>query len=134
MTAYIDRWKGKHPAPFDFFQTWNDASGQNLDWFWRPWFFDWGYPDLGIQGVVRDEAANCQVIMVSRSGNIPVPVHLVVEYADGSKETFHESAAVWRDGKQQVRIACPPGKQPKSAKLGLKTIPDAEPKDNTWEK
>jgi hypothetical protein len=134
MTAYMDRWKGKHPAPFDFFQTWNDVSGQNLDWFWRPWFFDWGYPDLGIQGVVRDEAANCQVVVVGRSGNIPVPVHLVVEYADGSKETFHQSAAVWRDGKQQVRVACPPGKQPKSAKLGLKTIPDAEPKDNTWEK
>lgn len=42
MTTYMDRWKGKHPAPFDFFNTWNDASGQNLDWFWRPWFFEWG--------------------------------------------------------------------------------------------
>lgn len=134
MTEYMDRWKGKHPAPFDFFQTWNDVSGQNLDWFWRPWFFDWGYPDLGIQGVIKDEAANNEVIMVERKGNIPVPIHLEVEYTDGSKETFHETAAVWRDGKQNLRMACAEGKKVKSAKLGATTIPDADRKDNVWGK
>lgn len=134
MTEYMNRWKGKHPAPFDFFQTWNNASGQNLDWFWKPWFFDWGYPDLGIQGVIRDEAANAQVVLVERKGNIPVPVHLVVEYADGSKETFHQTAAVWRDGKQNLRVICAEGKTVKSATLGATTIPDADRKDNIWAK
>jgi hypothetical protein len=134
MTEYMDRWKGKHPAPFDFFQTWNDVSGQNLDWFWRPWFFDWGFPDLGIQGVIKDEAANGDVIMVERKGNIPVPIHLVVEYTDGSKETFHETAAVWRDGKQNLRMSCTEGKKVKSAELGATTIPDADRKDNVWGK
>jgi hypothetical protein len=132
MTEYMDRWKGKHPAPFDFFQTWNDVSGQNLDWFWKPWFFDWGFPDLGIQGVIKDEAANGEVIMVERKGNIPVPIHLVVEYTDGSKDTFHETAAVWRDGKQNLRMACAEGKKVKSVELGATTIPDADRKDNVW--
>jgi hypothetical protein len=134
MSEYMNRWKGKHPAPFDFFLTWNEASGQNLDWFWKPWFFDWGFPDLGIQGVVRDEAANAEVVMIERKGNIPVPVHLVVEYADGSKETFHYTAAVWRDGKQNLRINCPAGKKPRSATLGKITIPDADKRDNQWKK
>ena len=134
MTEYINRWKGKHPAPFDFFQTWNNVSGQNLDWFWKPWFFDWGYPDLGIQGVVRDEAANCQVIMVERKGNIPVAIHLEVEYSDGSKETFHQTAAVWRDGKQNVRIACTEGKSVKTVTMGRTTIPDVDRMDNKWPK
>ncbi len=132
MTEYMNRWSGKHPAPFDFFQTWNNASGQNLDWFWKPWFFDWGYPDLGIQGVIRDEAAHCQVIMVERKGNIPVPIHLEVEYSDGSKETFHQTAAVWRDGKQNVRVACAEGKTLKSAVLGRTTVPDVDRKDNVF--
>lgn len=132
MTAYMDRWKGKHPAPFDFFNTWNDVSGQNLDWFWRPWFFDWGYPDLGIQGVATDEAANRQVITIIRNGNIPIPIHLEVEYTDGSREVFHQTAATWKDGKQLARISCTTGKQVKSAVLGLKTIPDSEPKDNRF--
>jgi Peptidase family M1 domain len=134
MTEYMNRWKGKHPAPFDFFQTWNDASGQNLDWFWKPWFFDWGYPDLGIQGVITDEAAHCQVIMIERKGNIPVPIQLDVEYSDGSKETFHQTAAVWRDGKQNLKVACAEGKKVKSAMLGRTTIPDVDRADNKWPK
>jgi hypothetical protein len=134
MTEYMNRWKGKHPAPFDFFQTWNDASGQNLDWFWKPWFFDWGYPDLGIQGVITDEAAHCQVIMIERKGNIPVPIQLDVEYSDGSKETFHQTAAVWRDGKQNLKVACAEGKKVKSAMLGRTTIPDVDRVDNKWPK
>ncbi|MEZ4966607.1 MAG: M1 family metallopeptidase [Saprospiraceae bacterium] len=132
MTGYMDRWKSKHPMPFDFFNTWNEISGQNLDWFWRPWFFEWGYPDLGIQGIVRDEAANCQVLLIERKGNIPVPIHVEVEYTDGSKETFHQTAAVWKDGKQQFRISCARGKQVKTATLGLNTIPDVDRSDNRY--
>ncbi|MFN0215454.1 MAG: M1 family metallopeptidase [Saprospiraceae bacterium] len=134
MVEYMNRWKGKHPAPFDFFQTWNAASGQNLDWFWKPWFFDWGYPDLGIQGVIKDEAAHCQVILVERKGNIPVPIHLEVEYTDGSKGTFHQTATVWRDGKGIYRLACAEVKTVKSAKLGGTTIPDADEGNNNWAK
>jgi aminopeptidase N len=132
MTEYMNRWKGKHPAPFDFFQTWNNASGQNLDWFWKPWFFDWGYPDLGIEGVVRNDSRNNQTILISRHGNIPVPLHLEVIYSDGSKQTFHETAAVWKDGKQLYSIQCPSGKTVQSATLGKTTIPDVNKKDNQW--
>jgi hypothetical protein len=132
MTEYMNRWKGKHPAPFDFFQTWNQASGQNLDWFWRPWFFEWGYPDLAIQGVTRDEAADCQVINVARKGQIPVPVHLELEYADGSKSTLHHTAAVWKDGKQNFPVKCAQGKTLKSVQMGAKTIPDVNAADNSW--
>ncbi len=134
MGEYMNRWKGKHPAPFDFFQTWNDVSGQNLDWYWKPWFFEWGYPDLTVQGVVRDEASNCAVVVVGRNGAIPVPIHLVLEYEDGATQTVHHTAAVWKDGKQQFKVFCPQGKKVKKATLGLRTIPDATPLDNTWAK
>jgi hypothetical protein len=49
LHAYMDRWHGKHPIPYDFFNTFNNVSGQNLDWFFKPWFFEQGYPDLGIK-------------------------------------------------------------------------------------
>ena len=132
MTTYMDRWKGKHPAPFDFFQTWNQASGENLDWFWKAWFFEWGYPDLALQGVVNDEAAHCQVVMIEQKGNIPVPVHLQVAYTDGTKQVFHYTAAVWRSGQQNFKVACPAGKKIKSMELGAPTIPDVNQKDNKW--
>ena len=132
MTEYMDRWKGKHPGPFDFFLTWNDASGQNLDWFWQPWFFEWAYPDLAIQGVVQDEAANRPVVLVDRIGEQPVPVMLALEYADGTRETIRLTAAVWKSGKKQLRIPGETGKKIKSAQLGAKTVPDVDRKNNSW--
>ena len=36
---YANRWKFKHPMPSDFFRTMEDASGVDLDWFWRGWFY-----------------------------------------------------------------------------------------------
>ena len=40
--TYINRWAYKHPSPNDFFRTINDAAGENLNWFWKEWFFeDW---------------------------------------------------------------------------------------------
>jgi hypothetical protein len=87
---------------------------------------------LALQGAVKDEASNCEVMMIARNGSIPVPIHLVLEYADGTKETVHHSAAIWKDGKQHFKVFCQAGKKLKSATLGLRTIPDAEPDDNTW--
>ena len=36
---YAERWKFKRPTPADFFRTMEDASGTDLDWFWRGWFY-----------------------------------------------------------------------------------------------
>ena len=132
MTEYMNRWKGKHPAPFDFFLTWNNVSGQNLDWFWKPWFFDWGYPDLSIREVIRDEAGDRPVVVIERLGTQPVPVELAVEYTDGTKETFHQTAAVWKAGEQQLRVPVAVRKRVKSVALGSKTIPDVDRKNNSW--
>jgi len=37
--TYANRWKFKRPEPADFFRTIGDASGRDLDWFWRGWFY-----------------------------------------------------------------------------------------------
>ncbi|MDP5120034.1 MAG: M1 family metallopeptidase [Spirosomaceae bacterium] len=36
---YARRWAFKHPKPADFFRTMEDASGVDLDWFWKGWFY-----------------------------------------------------------------------------------------------
>jgi hypothetical protein len=126
MSVFMDRWKGKHPGPYDFFYTFNNASGQNLDWFWKPWFFEWGYPDLGIQKVENG------VVVVERKGTMPVPVHLEIEYADGSKETVHKTCAVWQNGETIFSMVPTPGKAIKKIKLGNRMIPDVRTKNNVW--
>ena len=49
--TYARRWKFKHPEPADFFRTMEDASGRDLDWFWRGWFYTTDHVDLALTGV-----------------------------------------------------------------------------------
>ncbi len=48
---YAQRWMFKHPAPEDFFRTMEDASGVDLDWFWRGWFYTTDYVDIDLASV-----------------------------------------------------------------------------------
>lgn len=48
---YARRWAFKHPTPQDFFRTMEDASGVDLDWFWKGWFFGVEPVDLSIENV-----------------------------------------------------------------------------------
>ena len=48
---YCERWAFKHPAPADLFRTLEDASGVDLDWFWRGWFYSTEYVDLNLSKV-----------------------------------------------------------------------------------
>ncbi len=48
---YSQRWMFKHPTPADFFRTMEDASGVDLDWFWRGWFYTTDHVDMSIDAV-----------------------------------------------------------------------------------
>jgi hypothetical protein len=48
---YARRWAFKHPTPADFFRTMEDASGEDLDWFWRGWFYGTEPCDISIDTV-----------------------------------------------------------------------------------
>lgn len=50
---YAQRWKFKRPTPADFFRTMEDASGTDLDWFWRGWFYTTDPVDISIDGIVE---------------------------------------------------------------------------------
>ena len=48
---YARRWAFKHPTPADLFRTIEDASGEDLDWFWRGWFYSTDACDISIDTV-----------------------------------------------------------------------------------
>jgi hypothetical protein len=48
---YAQRWAFKHPKPADFFRTMEDASGVDLDWFWRGWFYSVDNVDIAVENV-----------------------------------------------------------------------------------
>ena len=50
---YSQRWKFKRPTPADFFRTMEDASGTDLDWFWRGWFYTTDAVDVSVDGITE---------------------------------------------------------------------------------
>jgi hypothetical protein len=48
---YARRWAFKHPEPADLFRTLEDASGEDLDWFWRGWFYGTDACDISLDTV-----------------------------------------------------------------------------------
>jgi len=75
-------------------------------------------------------AVNGTNLTVQNIGGFAVPFDVVVEYADGTKATLHQSPAVWQANQRQATIALP--KAAKSVRLDGGIFMDANEKDNTW--
>jgi hypothetical protein len=56
--TYSQRWMFKHPTPADFFRSMEDASGTDLDWFWRGWFYTTDYNDIGVKDIKKYRVTN----------------------------------------------------------------------------
>ncbi|MCA0931096.1 M1 family metallopeptidase [Lutimonas saemankumensis] len=66
--TYAERWRFKHPTPADFFRTMEDASGVDLDWFWRGWFYTTHYNDIGIKDIKMYQASSEPTEKAKRMG------------------------------------------------------------------
>lgn len=127
---YIKTWNGKHPLPYDFFYSMNSGAGQDLNWFWKAWFFDNGYPDLAI-GDVASKGRE-KYIIIENKGTKPVPVDLLITYSDGTTESVHRRIDTWKNGEKRVKIPYNGSKSVQKLVLGSTYIPDVNKKDNVW--
>jgi hypothetical protein len=125
LHQYIADWHGKHPIPTDFFGSINKGSGRNLDWFWKRWFYDDGYPDLGIKKVGS-------AVEIVNIGGKPLPIDLNIEFKDGTSKKLHRSVAVWEQGNTTVLVPIGSEKPIKKITLGDVHTPDSHPADNVY--
>jgi len=127
MKTYIQRWNGKHPMPYDFFNTFNDVAGEDLSWFWQPWFFQRGFPDLAITDLTKDN-----VLVIEKRGLLPVPVFVKVVYEDGLEEQILKDMHIWADGSKVFELQLSSDKKISKVILGNDLIPDSNRKNNVW--
>jgi aminopeptidase N len=130
LHRYMRDWHGRHPMPLDFFGSMNAGSGRNLDWFWKRWFYDDGYPDLAIKEVRH--TGRMAVVVVANNGGKPMPVDLTIEFADGNKKSIHRSVGVWEKGERETQVPVGSEKVIRKISLGSTYVPDSFPKDNEW--
>lgn len=130
LHGFMDRWNGKHPTPWDMYNSFNNISGKDLNWFWNAWFFNYSYIDLAVGGVERrtDGAA----VTIKNLGGSLAPVDVVVTFEDGTTETLHQTPAIWEKNSKEavVRVASP--KAIKSVTLDGGIFMDYTPDNNVW--
>jgi aminopeptidase N len=129
LHEYMRRWNGKHPIPYDFFYTFNEVAGEDLSWFWKPWFFDQAYPDLAIK--TNTNTPQKGSLVIEQKGNIPVPIYLKITYTDNTEDVIHEPASIWKDGAKEYVVVLSPSKTVKGAELGNPQVPDTDMANNT---
>jgi len=130
LLEYMNRWHGKHPIPWDFFNSINDASGKNLNWFWNNWYFTNGYIDLAIDGVKKNK--NGIGITIKNIGGFAAPVDIVATYDDATTEKFHQTPAIWQQNQKQATVNITPKKKVTSLQLNGGIFMDADESNNTW--
>ena len=130
LHAYMNRWHGKHPVPWDFFYTFNDVAKKNMDWFWNNWFFSNNYIDLSINNAVKKGSGYS--ITIDNLGGMTPPVDIIATYADGSNETFHQTPAIWQGNQKQATVNISTKKSPVSVKLDGGIFMDADESNNKW--
>lgn len=130
LHTYMSNWNGKHPIPWDYFNSMNAGSGQNLNWFFQNWFFTNNYLDLAISKVTSAQGKS--TVAVKNVGGFAIPFDVVVTYADGKVNTIHQTPAVWKANQKEVNIMVNTTKKITSISLDNGIFVDATPRDNVW--
>ncbi len=130
--AFIHTWAFKHPYPYDLFNTFERVSGQDLDWFWRTWYFDTWTLDQAIGDVVTDETG--VTVTIDDFGRVPMPVRLRATYAGGRQEEVTLPVEVWlEEGRVRATATLPPGPVTRVEIDPDRFFPDVDRSNNVWE-
>jgi hypothetical protein len=127
LYTYIDLWKGKHPTSNDFFHLINEVSHKNLNWFWKAWFIENGYPDLSIDYFKENKTT--YEVSIKKIGSLPVPIALTVIFNDQSREIYHYTAAEWQNNDSKL-VTIKKDRKIEKLELGNKYIPDTNSSNN----
>jgi hypothetical protein len=130
LHGFMDRWHGKHPIPWDFFNSFNNLTNRNLNWFWNAWYFSPGYIDLAISGASR--SGDGYAVTIDNIGGMPAPADIEARFTDGSSGVFHQTVAIWQPNLRRATVVIPTRKSLQSLSLNGGIWLDADSTNNRW--
>jgi hypothetical protein len=128
---YIRRWAYKHPQPADFFRTIENVGGEDLDWFWRGWFYTTETFDAAITGVAEMPGGGTGARVENLAGLV-FPLDVQFTFADGTVTTARIPVEAFY--KTDTVIATTPheGALTRVVLDPDNALPDTDPSNNTW--
>ncbi len=126
---YTHTWAFKHPTPADFFRLMSDASGIDLDWFWRNWIYTTARLDQAVDSVGGENGAE---VYLSNRGQMVMPVELAITYDDGSTDTIRLPVEMWNQG-PLFTYRAPVGMRIIAVEIDPRSaLPDGARENNRW--
>lgn len=126
MQTYMQTWQHHHPTPYDFMFIINTVSGKDLNWFWKRWYFDWAYVDLGIKDFKDGK------VTVENLGGRPMAANVVAMLADSTTVTAKVNPQVWQSSTSQQITIDSKGQKVLSVSLEVPDTGDAVADNDTW--
>lgn len=131
---YVKRWAFKHPTPYDFFRTMEDAAGEDLGWFWKGWFFENYQLDQSVKDVayINQNPTKGSLITIENLNQWAMPAVVELEEVSGKKTRVELPVEIWqRGGTWTFRAET---KEPlRSVKIDPDhNLPDMRPENNVW--
>ncbi|HRH43716.1 MAG TPA: M1 family metallopeptidase [Pyrinomonadaceae bacterium] len=131
LHEFMNRWNGKHPLPWDMFNSFNNASGKNLNWFFQNWYFSYNYIDVALKNAIL-KGKNYS-LTINNIGGFAIPLDVVVKYDDGTTDKFHQTPGIWSKNQKQATVLITAKKKVKSITLDGGIYMDADETNNIWE-
>jgi hypothetical protein len=134
---YIKNWAMKHPTPYDFFRAMNDASGEDLNWFFKEWFFTTWSLDQSIRSVEHNkkDPENVFRITLVNKDKMAMPVDLKIVQANGKTEIVHLPVNIWQRGGGVWTFKYTASSDIKSVELDPDhQLPDLNRNNSVWKK
>lgn len=130
---YLRTWRFKHPLPWDFFNAFNTAAGQDLSWFWRSWYYETWTLDQAVGSVTVTPRGTA--IVVRDIGDVPMPARLTITLANGQTLKREVPVATWLGGVREATVTVPRGQSVTRVEIDAeKGFPDIDRRNNVWGK
>ncbi len=131
---YIQNWAYKHPTPWDFFRTMENAAGEDLAWFWRSWVFNNYRFDVALRSVTPAGTKPEQGVAITLQNleQMAMPIPILVREANGKTQSLTVPVESWMRGNETVFYVYPTSKITEVIIDPDKKLPDLNRKNNTW--
>jgi hypothetical protein len=130
---FVRRWAYHLPTPWDFFNTVEDVSGRDLEWFWRSWYYETWTLDQAVGSVERAGNGSATIVIEDR-GNVPMPAPLTVTREDGSVESHEVPVERWLQGVRTAEVRVGAGSPVVRVEIDAEHhFPDVDRGTNVWE-
>ena len=98
--TYIKRWAFKHPTPWDFFHSMDNAAGEDLSWFWNEWFTTTLKLDQSVKSIdyIDNDPSKGALITIENLEGMALPVTIAVKEENGNSSTVKLPAEIWQRG------------------------------------